>query len=85
MIFFHGLTYKIRFMSLNIWDQEFVMIKIHAIKKTGWETHWVQEVIVLRKFNCQKSDYSNSFYRQAEGFTSKAMKNVRLTLWEKVY
>lgn len=27
MIFFHGLTYKIRFMSLNIWDQEFVMIK----------------------------------------------------------
>lgn len=50
--------------------------KIQATKKIEWETHWVWEVVFLKKFNCQKSDYSNSFYRQAEGFTSKAMKNV---------
>lgn len=38
MIFFHDLTYKIRFMSLNIWDQEAIMVKNTSNKENRMGT-----------------------------------------------
>lgn len=63
-------------MSLNIWDQEAIMVKNTSNKENRMGTPLGTGSCCPKKFNCQKSDYSNSFYRQAEGFTSKAMKHV---------